>query len=150
MLLDDRDRKLLSLLQKDCRVSNAELAEQVGMSTSACWRRVKAFEDAGLIVRYGAILQPDKLGYRFRAIVHVQLTRHDPAAMEKFIDGISGRREIAACYATTGQADYHLIVRCEDIDVYNQFLEDFLFRLPAVRGAQTNVVLKEIKTTSEV
>ena len=145
MELDDRDRKLLSLLQQDCRKSNAELAEAVGMSTSACWRRVKAFEDAGLILRYGAILQTGKLGYLFRAIVHVQLTRHDPAAMENFIKGISGRREIAACYATTGQADYHLFVLCENIDVYNEFLEDFLFRLPAVRGAQTNVILKEIK-----
>lgn len=145
MNLDKRDRKLLSFLQKDCRLSNAELAERVGMSASACWRRVKAFEDSGVIERYGAILQSSKLGLSFKAIVHVQLTRHDPAAMEDFIKSVSGRAEIEACYATTGQADYHLLVLCEDIEAYNRFLEDFLFRLPAVRGAQTNVVLKQIK-----
>jgi len=150
MKLDDRDRILLSFLQQDCRLSNAELAEKVGMSASACWRRVKTFEDAGIIQRYGAILQTEKLGLSFRAIVHVQLTRHDPVAMEEFIKGVSGRSEIEACYATTGQADYHLLVLCEDIEAFNRFLEDFLFQLPAVRAAQTNVVLKQIKSSDTV
>ncbi len=150
MKLDDRDRRLLALLQQDCRQSIAEMAEKVGMSASACWRRVKTFEEARLIQRYGAILHSDKLGLTFKAIVHVQLTRHDPVAMKDFIDGISERKEVDACYATTGQADYHLIVLCENIDAYNRFLEDFLFRLPAVRGAQTNVVLKQIKSAAMI
>ncbi len=150
MRLDDRDRRLLALLQQDCRQSVAQMAENVGMSASACWRRVKAFEDAGVIQRYGAVLQSDKLGLSFKAIVHVQLTRHDRTAMNDFISGISEREEVDACYATTGQADYHLIVLCENIDAYNRFLEDFLFRLPAVRGAQTNVVLKQIKSAAMI
>ncbi len=146
MELDERDRRILAVLQGDCRISNGELAERMGMSPSACWRRVRAFEEAGIIEHYGAILSQAELGLAFTAIVHVQLTRHDPAAMEDFIKGVAGRNEIQSCYATTGQADYHLIVRCEDIDAYNSFLEGFLFRLPAVRGAQTNVVLKEVKS----
>lgn len=150
MKLSKRDRALLSLLQQDCRKSNAELADKIGMSASACWRRIKAFEDAGIIQRYGAILQPDRLGLAFKAIVHVQLTRHASDAMEGFIKGIASRSEIQACYATTGQADYHLIVLCEDIDSYNRFLEDFLFRLPAVQGAQTNVILRQLKTFNTV
>ena len=145
MLLDERDHHILRLLRQDCRLSNADLAGKVGMSPSACWRRVKAFEDAGIIERYGAILRPGPLGLNFQAIVHVQMVRHDPAAMEAFLRGVDGREEISACYATTGQADYHLLVQCADIDAYNRFLEDFLFRLPAVRGAQTNVILKDLK-----
>ena len=143
--LDSRDRRLLALLEQDCRLSNAELAERVGMSTSACWRRVRAFEEAGLIERYAAILRPEALGDSFHAIVHVQLTRHDPAHLAEFIRAINTRDEVCECYATTGQADYHLRVRCRDIDAYNRFLEQFRFTMPAVSSAQTNVVLRDVK-----
>lgn len=145
MDIDARDRQLLALLQEDCRLSNAELAERTGMSTSACWRRVKALEAAGVIARYGAVLRPERLGLGFQAIVHVQLTRHDPQAVEGFIRAVATRPEVQDCDATTGQADYHLRVVCEDIAAYNRFLESFLFSLPAVRAAQTNVVLRAVK-----
>jgi Lrp/AsnC family leucine-responsive transcriptional regulator len=79
------------------------------------------------------------------AIVHVQLIRHDPERLKAFLSGIAARREVEECYATTGQADYHLRVRCADIEAYNRFLEDFLFRLTAVRSAETNVVLRDLK-----
>lgn len=146
MNLDNKDRHLLALLQKDCRASNAELAEQVGMSTSACWRRIRAFEDAGLIAGYGARLRPEKLGLSFHAIVHVQLTRHDPANLKRFIEAMAARDEVEECYATTGAADYHMRVRCTDIEAYNRFMEDFLFPLAAVSSAQTNVILRNIKS----
>ncbi|MCP4008065.1 MAG: Lrp/AsnC family transcriptional regulator [Proteobacteria bacterium] len=145
MELKTRDLKLLALLQADCRVSNADLAKKTGLSTSACWRRVRALEEAGVIERYGAVLQPARLGLSFQAIVHVQLTRHDPAAIDAFIHAVSVRHEVQECYATTGQADYHLRILCADIDAYYRFLEEFLFRLPAVRSAQTNLVLRQIK-----
>lgn len=145
MKLDQRDLKIISILRENCRISNTDLAGEVGMSTSACWRRVKMFEESGLIERYGARIDPLQLGLTFSAIVHVQLTRHNPKAMNEFLDAVPNRSEVHACFATTGQADYHLIVRCRDIETYNRFLEEFLFRLPAVRAAQTNVVLREIK-----
>lgn len=146
MNLDTNDRKLLALLEKDCRLSNAELASAVGMSTSACWRRIRAFEDAGLIEGYGARLRPEKLGLAFHAIVHVQLTRHDPANLKRFIEAVTAREEIRMCFATTGTADYHMRVRCTDIEAYNRFLEEFLFTLPAVSSAQTNVILRDLKS----
>ena len=146
MNIDANDRQLLALLEKNCRLSNADLAERVGMSTSACWRRIRAFEEAGLIVGYGARLQSDKLGLTFHAIVHVQLTRHDPANLKRFIEAVNAREEIRMCFATTGSADYHMWVRCTDIEAYNRFLEDFLFTLPAVSSAQTNVILRDLKS----
>ena len=145
MDLDTRDRKLLTLLQQDNRISNADLAEKLGMSASACWRRIKAFEEAGLITGYGARLDANAVGMSFHAIVHVQLIRHEPARLKEFISSVTARAEVVECYATTGQADYHLRVLCRDISAYNAFLEDFLFRLSAVQSAQTNVVLQSVK-----
>lgn len=145
MLLDDRDLRILTLLQQDCRISNADLADAVGMSASALWRRVRALEETGVIERYGAVANPQRMGLAFHAIVHVQLTRHDPDKLVEFIRAVEQRPEVQDCYATTGQADYHLHVLCRDLDQYNRLLEGFLFRLPAVASAQTNVVLRAIK-----
>ena len=145
MNLDHRDRHLLNLLQRDCQISNADLADAAGMSTSACWRRIRAFEEAGVIDHYGAILNPGAAGLAFQAIVHVQLTRHDPQKTDEFVRAVNLRDEVVDCFAVTGQADYHMRVLCPDLSAYNRFLEDFLFRLPAVESAQTNLVLREIK-----
>ena len=150
MRFDDRDRKILELLQRDCRISNADLAERAGMSASACWRRVKAFEDAGVIERYRADVSPTKAGNSFQALVQVQLARHNQEKLAEFIKAITHRAEVLECYATTGQADYQMRVLCRDIAAYNRFLEDFLFRLPAVESAQTNVVLREIKRNTSI
>ncbi|WP_299651836.1 Lrp/AsnC family transcriptional regulator [uncultured Tateyamaria sp.] len=150
MNLDHRDHALLKLLQVDSRISNADLAERVGMSASACWRRIKAFEDAGIIDRYGAILNPQAAGLHFQAIVHVQLARHSEDDLTAFIRGVETRHEVVECYATTGQSDYQMRVLCRDLDAYNAFLETFLFRLPAVASAQTNVVLREIKKNTGI
>jgi Lrp/AsnC family leucine-responsive transcriptional regulator len=144
-MLDDRDRRLLTLLQRDSRTPTAQLAEAAGMSASACWRRVRAYEEAGLITGYGIRLNPDRAGLGFHAVVHVQLTRHEPAHLAGFIRAVQGRDEVLECFATTGQSDYHLRVMCPDIAAYNRFLEEFLFRLPAVQSAQTNVVLRVVK-----
>lgn len=143
--IEERDRKIVTLLQADSRISNADLAERTGMSTSACWRRVKALEEAGVIARYGAVVDQEKLGLGFQAIVEVQLIRHDPNEVAQFIRALETRGEVQECWATTGDADYHMRVVCEDIATYNKFLEEFLFRQSAVRAAQTNVVLKSVK-----
>lgn len=150
MELDGRDRRILGLIQADCRISNADLAERVGMSASACWRRVRALEDAGVIAGYGARLDPARAGLEFSAILHVHLTRHTPDSLRAFIRAIELRDEVLDCWATTGQADYHLRVLCRDIAAFNRFLEDFLFTLPAVQSAQTNVVLRRIKSASSL
>lgn len=147
MDLDDKDRTILRHLQSDCRISNAELASKIGLSASACWRKTRALEEMGVIEGYRAHLSPQAIGLEFQALVHVQLTRHNPEHLAEFISAIESRAEVRDCYATTGQADYHLRVMCRDITSYYEFLETFLFRLPAVASAQTNVVLREIKET---
>ncbi len=150
MTLDDLDWKLLTFLQKDCRISNADLADAAGLSASSCWRRVRALEEAGLIQRYAAVLDPARAGMGFQAMVHVQLTRHDPEKLAEFIRVIEDRPEVVECFATTGQADYHVRVIVRDLEAYNQFLEDVLFRLPAVASAQTNVILRSVKANKGI
>ncbi|WBU56488.1 Lrp/AsnC family transcriptional regulator [Paracoccus sediminicola] len=143
--LTANDRAILRVLQQDSRLSNAQLAERVGMSASACWRRVRMLEEAGVIAGYGAIVDPDRAGLEFHAIVHVRLVRHDRDAVKRVMTDLAARPEVVECYATTGQSDYHLRVLCADMAAYRRFLDDFLFRQPAIESAQTNVVLEEIK-----
>lgn len=148
--LQNLDRAILRALQQDCRLSNAQLAERVGLSPSACWRRVRMLEEAGVISGYAATVDPDRAGLEFHAIVHVRLARHDREAVQRVMTELTVRPEVVECFATTGQYDYHLRVLCADMTAYRHFLDDFLFRLPAIESAQTNVVLELIKRRSVV
>lgn len=149
-MLEDQDRRILNALQVDSRLSNQDLAQRVGMSASACWRRVKALEEAGIIRRYCAIVDPAAVGMGFHAIVHVTLTRHNETHVATFIAEVRRRSEVLDCHATTGEADYHLRIVCADLAAYNDFLERFLFRLPGVATVRTNLVLKEIKQETAI
>ena len=148
--LQQIDRAILRVLQQDCRLSNAQLAERVGLSPSACWRRVRTLEEEGVIAGYAAAVDPDRAGLEFHAIVHVRLARHDREAVQRVMTELTVRPEVVECYATTGQYDYHLRVLCADMTAYRHFLDDFLFRLPAIESAQTNVVLEDLKRRSVV
>ena len=145
MQLESKDRMILAELQVDSRLTMQELAERVGMSSSACWRRVKALEEAGVITRYAAIVDTRKAGFELSSIVHVSLARHEQKNVEHFIREVSRHPEVLECFSTSGEADFHLRVVVEDMDAYNRFLDDFVFRLPGVSQVRSNIVLKEIK-----
>ncbi|GLS80032.1 Lrp/AsnC family transcriptional regulator [Paracoccus marinus] len=142
---DQLDQRIIAALRDDSRISNADLATRMGLSASSCWRRVRALEDAGVIRRYTVDVNDAAMGLAFKAIVHVQMTRHDRGLVKDFVRMIRTKDEVRACYATTGGSDYHLHVVCPDLDAYNRFLEDFLFTIPAVASAQTHLVLRTIK-----
>jgi Lrp/AsnC family leucine-responsive transcriptional regulator len=144
-VLQIKDRKLLAELQIDSRLTMQELAERVGMSTSACWRRVKALEADGVISRYAIIVDPQKAGFGLSSMVHVSLARHERKNVDHFIREVSRHPEVLECFATSGEADFHLRVVVEDMDAYNAFLDDFVFKLPGVSQVRSNIVLKEIK-----
>ena len=138
-------RRILSELPRDSRLTLPVLGARSGLSSSACWRRVKSLEEAGIIDRYVAIANTRKAGFEFSAIVHVALARHEQENVERFIKQVMQHPEVLECYATSGEADFHLRVVAEDIDAYNIFLDDFIFRLPGVSQVRSNIVLKEIK-----
>ena len=144
-MLDQRDRKILVELQDDSRITMQSLAERVGLSTSACWRRVRALEEEGVIERYAAIVNARKAGFGLSALVQVSLARHEEENVEQFIREVLQHPEVLECFATSGEADFHLRVVVADIDAYNVFLDSFIFRLPGVSQVRSNIVLKEIK-----
>lgn len=145
-MLERQDLRLLGLLQRDGRMTNQQLAEQTGMSPSACWRRVRALEEAGTIRRYAALVDRERAGFGMSAILHVSLERHEASFADDFVAKAAARAEVLDCFATTGDADFHLRVVAKDMHAYSEFLDNFVFRLPGVRHVRTNVVLKEIKT----
>jgi Lrp/AsnC family leucine-responsive transcriptional regulator len=145
LVLELKDQQLLAELQRDSRLTMQELADKVGMSTSACWRRVKALESEGIISRYAVIVDPKKAGFGLSSMVHVSLARHEQKNVDLFIREVSRHPEVLECFATSGEADFHLRVVVEDIDAYNVFLDNFVFRLPGVSQVRSNIVLKEIK-----
>ena len=146
-MIERQDEHILAQLQKEGRTTNQQLAEDVGMSTSACWRRVRALEEAGVIVGYSALVDREKAGFATSAILHVSLERHDAKFVDEFVSRVTARAEVMECFATTGDADYHLRVVVRDMRAYNEFLDEFRFRLPGIRYVRPNVVLQEIKTS---
>lgn len=116
------------------------------MSASALWRRLRSLEESGVIERYAAVVNPAALGLGFEALVSVHLAHHNPDNITAFIRALETNPEVQECYATTGNADYLLRVLCRDTNAFNEFLENFLFRLSAVSSAQTSVVLKTLKS----
>ncbi|WP_426611603.1 Lrp/AsnC family transcriptional regulator [Bradyrhizobium sp. McL0616] len=146
-MIEDQDTRILAHLQKDGRATNQQLADEVGMSTSACWRRVRALEETGVIRGYAALIAREQAGFAMSAILHVSLERHDAKFVDEFVARVTTRREVLECFATTGDADYHLRVVVQDMAAYNRFLDEFMFRIPGIRHVRSNVVLKEIKTS---
>ncbi len=145
-MLSSNDRRILAELQRDSRLTMQELADKVGMSSSAVWRRVKSLEAANIIDRYAVIVNPKKAGFGFASMVRVSLARHEQANVEHFIREVRRHPEVLECFATSGEADFHLRVVVEDIDAYNTFLDEFIFKIPGVSQVRSNIVLKEIKS----
>lgn len=146
--LDDLDRRILSALQRDGRLSAQELSETAGASAATCWRRLKALEEAGALKSYGAALDREKLGFAVVAFVHVTIERQHAKAVAEIEKKIRARAEVLDCFATTGDADFTLRVVARDIADYDRFLQKFLLELPEVRQVRSAIALREIKATA--
>ena len=143
--MDTKDRRLLAELQRDARLTMQELADRVGLSSSAAWRRVKALEESGVIDRYAAIANTRTAGFGLSSMVHLSLARHEQKNVDHFIREVLQHPEVLECFQTSGEADFHLRVVVPDIDAYNEFLDGFIFKLPGVSQVRSNIILKEIK-----
>lgn len=143
--MDRLDLRILETLQRDGRISNQALADQIGVSTAACWRRVRALEDSGIINQYVALLDRSKIDLNLCAFVHISLARHVQESTISFEAAVKDRAEVLECFATTGDADFILRVVTESIEAFDRFLEDFLFSLPQVSQVRSNIVLRELK-----
>lgn len=139
--LDQIDGAILRELSRDGRVSNIHLADRVGLSPSACLRRVAALERSGVIKGYRAVLDPDALGVGFLAYIAVALNDHTKNAQQAFEAAIARAPQVTECHNITGAVEYLLRVEVADLAAYKVFHTDILGTLPQVHGLTTYVVM---------
>lgn len=148
--LDAIDRRILRCLQENARLSNAELAQKVGLSVSPVWRRVRALEDAGVIKGYQALVDPASVGLPVNVFVHVSLEKQVEPALEAFEAAIRRRPEVMECYLMTGDADYLLRVVVPDLSEYERFLMDHLTRVRGIASIKSSFALRPVKHGTEL
>jgi Lrp/AsnC family leucine-responsive transcriptional regulator len=146
--LNRTDRKLLEILQRDGRLTNLELAGKVSLSPSACLRRVRALEEAGVIRGYAALLDAAKVGLGLLAFVTVKLEKRGRMPTDAFARACRDWPEVAACHATTGDMDYLLRVHVEDLAHFSRFVMDSLLKHPGVIDVKSSFVLEQVKETT--
>ena len=145
MSLDALDLKLLSFLQDDASLSNAELAERIGLSPSPCLRRVKRLERDGYIGAYRAVLDRMRVGLGFTVFVGVRLEAHANDRAGSFEEAVLEMHEVIACHMVSGTVDYLLEVVVPDLAHYQKFLVDKLLALPIVREVQSSIAISTLK-----
>ncbi|GAA0559716.1 Lrp/AsnC family transcriptional regulator [Halomonas salifodinae] len=148
--LDAYDKKILRLLQAQGRITNQQLAEEIGLSSAACWRRVKALEENGTLRRFTALVDPARVGQPLTALVMVTLVRHHIDNTVEFERRILEYPEVLQCFATTGNADFVLRVVIEDMAAYDRFLNEKLFTLAGISQVSSNFALREIKNETAI
>jgi Lrp/AsnC family leucine-responsive transcriptional regulator len=154
--MDKIDRKILTILQADGRLTNQEVAERVNLSPSPCLRRIKRLEDSGVIRQYVALLEPTKIGLGLLAYVNVRLEKHNDtpgkgsshSPRTDFGTSVGLWPEVVACYAMTGEMDYLLRVHVEDMDHFSRFMMETLLRHPSVLDVKSSFALQQIKDTT--
>ena len=143
--LDRTDVMLLAELQRAGRQTNAELAERVHLSASACLRRVQRLEREGVIAGYRAELDGERLGLGLQAFVRVHLARHDAASIAAFAAHVNDWPEVVACHALTGEMDYLVQVSVGDLEHFSRFLLDKLLAQAGVADVNSSFVLRTVK-----
>ncbi len=145
MKLDRFDLQILDILQNEGRINNQDLADRIGLSASPCLRRVRALEEAGLILAYRAMLDARKLGLTLMALIHISMDKHTPERFANFEAGILLLPEVLECLLITGQdADYQLKVAVRDMDHYQSLLLNQITRIEGVTGVHSSFVLRKV------
>lgn len=148
--LDDFDRAILEVLQREGKISAQELAQKTHLSASPSWRRVRRLEKEGVIERYAAILDPGKLGFGLIAYVHVSLADHAEETVETFDRFVQEQARIVECSSVTGEDDFMLKVLSRDTAHLEDFIMHRVLRLGIVRSSKTFISLRQTKYTTRV
>ena len=148
--IDRIDRRILDVMQKDGRISNLKLAEQVSLSPTAVLARVQRLTKDGFILGYEARLNPLKLGAGMLVFVEVLLDRTSPNVFEQFKAAVQVRDEIMECHMVAGGFDYLLKTRTADMNSYRAFSGEVLWQLPGVRETRTYAVMEEVKNSTAI
>ncbi|MBB3608021.1 DNA-binding Lrp family transcriptional regulator [Rhizobium sp. BK602] len=147
MRLDDIDKRILRALQRDGRLQNIELAKEVGLSPSPCLRRVKLLEEAGIIDRYVAVVNPVKAGLPLSMFARVWLTAQDAETIDHFMAAMKKLPQVMECYIMLGESDALLRVVVSDLDDYRQFQSTHLTKINGIQNVKTDVPSQIVKQT---
>ena len=145
MELDAIDARILTELQSDGGLTNAELAERVGLSPSPCLRRVKILTDAGVIKKRVALVDGNAIDLKVSVFIHVTLEKQIEENLSEFEAAIESRPEVVECYLMTGESDYLLRVVVPDLEAYERFLMEHLTRIPGVSNIKSSFALNQVK-----
>jgi len=148
--LDAIDRRILRALQRNARMSNVELANEVGLSPSPCLRRVKILEESGVIEQYVAVLNGPKLGLGLTVFARIWFKTQHAESTNLFAETVRNYPEVVECYLTTGECDALLRIVTTDLHAYWRFQSDHLMRIPSVQSVKTDVPMETIKAGREL
>jgi Lrp/AsnC family transcriptional regulator, leucine-responsive regulatory protein len=143
--LDSTDKRILTALQRDGRMSTVDLAAAIGLSPTPIARRLRELETSGVIQGYTAVVDPRKVGSAIQAVVQIKLEQHTDEAAERFQRTMAELPQVSACYAMTGDMDFLLHVAVRDVDALSDFTLRRLLRIPGVRDMRTSIVLQTVK-----
>lgn len=139
------DRRILRVLQRDGRTSNADLAKQVGLSPAACWTHTKRLFSTGIIRAVRALLAPEAIGYGTLVLVGVVLDRSTPDSFTAFEEAVRAMDQVLECVLVAGEVDYFLRIRVRDLPAFNRLHSEKIIALPGVRQVRTFFVMNEVK-----
>lgn len=143
--LDPIDRKILDLLQHEAGVNAAAIGERIGLSQSACWRRIQRLREEGVFRDHPVILDREKVGLTTMVFAHVKLTSHGRSNLSAFADAVRAYPEVMDCYVLLGNTDFLLRIVAEDIKAYERFFFEELSQLPGIQEVTSSIVLSDIK-----
>ncbi|HAS63435.1 MAG TPA: AsnC family transcriptional regulator [Vibrio sp.] len=150
MKLDRYDINILQILQRNGRITKSQLAEQINLSISPCWERVKKLEQAGIIEGYGAKLNMLAFNKQTLVLVEVSLKQHNALAFRRFEQMVETTPQVSECYATGGGVDYIVKFQCDDIDQYQRCIDKWLDSEVGIERYYTYIVTKTVKQPSPI
>ena len=145
--MDDIDRRIISTLQNEGRLSNAELADRVGLSPSPCLRRVKLLEGQGVIAGYKAIIDRDAVGLALTVFVEITVARHSRQNAALVAESLSGIPGLVACHMVSGDADFLAEIVVSDLTAYERLLTEHILTIDAVEQIRSNFSLRAVRTS---
>lgn len=146
--LDKTDRKLLSILQNDSTVSLNELAEEVNLTTTPCWKRLKRLEDNGVINKRVALLNPERLGLFFTAFVMVKTIDHSHEWYHRFVETVTPFPEVMEFYRMAGEYDYMMKVQVEDMKCFDEFYKKLVNSVDGISNVTSTFAMEPLKYTT--
>jgi len=145
MKLDHIDHKILRYLQENARITNADLADKVGLSPTPCLRRLRRLESDGIIRGYHTEINREALGVNVTVIILVKLEREDDKTLREFEEAIKKRSEVMECYLVTGKFDYFIRVVIPSLAAYETFLSETILRMPNIATVESSFTLREVE-----